>query len=56
MLVEMNDMYVHSVKSSIAEYVLLNPKERERLQVAPPSPLQGNRLHSGYSNLQYGVQ
>ena len=34
MLVEMNDMYVHSVKSSIAEYVLLNPKERERLQVA----------------------
>lgn len=33
MLIEMNDMYIRSVKTSIAEYVLLNPKERERLQI-----------------------
>lgn len=32
MLLEMNDLYVHSVTKSIAEYILLNQNERERLR------------------------
>ena len=34
MLSEMNGMYYESVKRAIADYVLLNENERERLNVA----------------------
>ena len=33
MLSEMNEMYYESVKTSIADYVMLNQEERRRLQV-----------------------